>query len=496
MWHSLKSSLLQLAVAWAFGLFTLAPTAAFAQLPTTNQPWAYVLVNDSSLIDDCPICARPTIVEPMRGTFQLRRLEENPLRARYALEDIHFAAGNRPYRVTGGGTFEIGGEVAVTLQMSLQLQIDDGSTNKACYFTNSTTTVDRPWPMMDVTLVQTNGTFTQTFTLRLAAAPVREIWFSTVAGFTPSAPLPPFNYVESGDLISSSGRVVKRNADLFTSVGAFPPVPNLGLDAVDILPGGEIAFSLGSGIYSTTLGQLQNGDLLSTRGRIIRRNQDLLAAFMTEPATNNVGLDAVQVLDTGEILFSIPTNVFSSQLGVALHRGDLLSSTGTILRTNQQLLARFHPASPTNDYGLDALYLWPSGEIWFSTETGFQDTALGPVLAGDLLSDQGYLVFRNLELLNAFAPIEDPVDFGLDALYVVTDATPPAPQPLLKIKPGSSTGSASLSWQGQGRVFQIERATAVTGPFQPLSSILPDLFFDDLGALTNHAQSYYRLRQW
>jgi hypothetical protein len=288
--------------------------------------------------------------------------------------------------------------------------------------------------------------------------------------------------------------VVKRNADLFTSVGAFPPVPNLGLDAVDILPGGEIAFSLGSGIYSTTLGQLQNGDLLSTRGRIIRRNQDLLAAFVPG-TTNDLGLDAVHVLDTGEILFSISTNVLSSHLQATLHRGDLLSSAGTFVRSNQQLLARFHPASPANDYGLDAFYFWPSGEIWFSTETGFQDTALGAVLAGDLLSDQGYIVFRNLELLNAFAPVEDPMDFGLDALYIVTDATPPALDPLT-INAGRSAGSARLTWQGSGRVFQIERADAVTGPFQPLSPILPDLFFDDLGSLTNGAQSYYRLRKW
>jgi len=60
----------------------------------------------------------------------------------------------------------------------------------------------------------------------------------------------------------------------------------------------------------------------------------------------------------------------------------------------------------------------------------------------------------------------------------------------------NSTGSAVLAWQGEGRVFQVERAADVSGPFQPLSSILPDLSFDDLGTLTNRAQSYYRLRQW
>jgi hypothetical protein len=380
--------------------------------------------------------------------------------------------------------------------MSLELRIYDGFTNKACYFTNSTATLERLLPMMDVTVVQTNGTPGQTFTLRLAAAPVREIWFSTVAGFTSTAGQAPLNYVEGGDLISNSGRVVKRNADLFTSVGAFPPVPDLGLDAVDILPGGEIAFSLGSGITSNTLGPLQNGDLLSTRGRILHRNQDLLAPFVIQPPAPDVGLDAVHFLDTGEILFSIQSNIFSEQLGVALGRGDLLSSQGTIVRDHKQLLANFHPAITTNDYGLDALYVWPSGETWFSTEDDFQDQALGPISGGDLLSDQGYIVFRNPDLLGAFAPTNAPSDLGLDALYVITDAIPPEPPPLLNIQATNSTSSAGLTWQGQGRVFQVERAADVSGRFQPLSPILPDLFFDDPGTLTNRAQSYYRLHQW
>jgi hypothetical protein len=165
--------------------------AVCAQATTTNRPWAYLLLHDSYLLDDCPICDRLSIPVPMRGTFNLRLIDENPVSSRYALEDIQFIAGDRPYRVTGSGTFEIAGEVAVTLQMSLQVQIDDGFTNQVGYLTNATVTVDRPWPMIDITLGQTNGTPTQVFTLRLAAAPVRDLWFSTVGGFTPAADKPP-----------------------------------------------------------------------------------------------------------------------------------------------------------------------------------------------------------------------------------------------------------------------------------------------------------------
>src|SRR5580765_1672082 len=168
-------------------LFGLGRAAAFAQAPTANQPWAYLLLHDSYLLDDCPVCDRISIPVPMRGTFSVRLLGETPISSRYALEDVNFTAGDRPYLVKGGGTFEISGEIAVTVRMSLELQIDDGFTNKVCYFTNSTATLERLLPMLDVTVVQTNGTPGQTFILRLAAAPVREIWFSTVAGFTSTA---------------------------------------------------------------------------------------------------------------------------------------------------------------------------------------------------------------------------------------------------------------------------------------------------------------------
>lgn len=285
--------------------------------------------------------------------------------------------------------------------------------------------------MIHISLEQTNGTFIQVFQLDLAAAPVREIWFSTVSGFTSGYyGQPPTNHVSAGDLISVSGRIVKRNHELIGRLGIMPIAPDIGLDAVDVLPSGEIALSVEEDIFSETLGPLQHGDLLSSQGRILHSNQDLLARFVPQPPAPDVGLDAVQVLDHGEVLFSIETNIFSERLGVTLRRGDLLSNTGQVLRTNQQLLVRFHPSNPAKDYGLEALYVWPHGEIWFSTEEGFQDQMLGPILPGDLMSDLGHVVFRNLELLNAFAPVEDLADFGLDALFIVTDAATPAAPPL------------------------------------------------------------------
>jgi len=475
---------------------------ASAQIPSNGQIWKYVLLEGSYLTDDCPVCGRPTILQPMRGSFDLLALDNNPLFSRYELRNISFSAGSKTtieYRVTGGGIYRIGGEVAVLQDLTLQVSIDNGFTNKPCFFTNQLDSIGRPWPMIETSVDQTNGTLTQVYHLNLVAAPMREIWFSTVSGFT-SANLPqPNNRGGRGDLLSSSGRIVKSNPLLLGRLG-FMPMPgpvDLNIDALDVGPGGEIFFSLDTDMFSETLGQIRNGDLVSNRGRIVHRNSELTQAFGLDLATGDVGLDSIVIKDDGEILFSLAKDTFSPKLGTTLGHGDLLSAQGRILKTNQQLLSRFHPMIESHDYGLDALYVWPSGEIWFSTEEGFQDQVLNMVTAGDLLSDQGAIVYRNLELLAAFAPLEDLADFGLDALFVVTDATPPSLAPTISaITIDRGTGNLSVQWNGPGRVFQMERADEVVRPYSPAGPIVPDLTFMDAGVVTNHARSFYRLQQW
>ena len=475
----------------AFGLGLMSCGAA----TITNGPVAaYILLEGSYLTDDCPVCGRPTILQPMRGTFELVLQEENPLFSRYLVRNVSFQAGipgGIYYKVKGEGSYQIGGEVAIQQQMTLQADINNGYTNKLCYFTNTIEAIERRWPMIQISLVQTNGTFTQVYQLDLVAAPVREIWFSTTSAFTSGKWQTPTNHVSGGDLISSVGRVVKRNFDLTRNLGLMPLPVDVGLDAVDVIAGGEIVFSLSQDVFSETLGFLHHGDLLSDRGKVVRRNQQLMSAF-APASTNDLGLDAVQMMGDGQILFSITTNVISANTGMTLSRGDILSDRGQVFRTHQQLLARFHPSQTNTDFGLDALYVWPGGEIWFSTEEGFQDAFLGPILPGDLLSDGGYRVFGNLELVSAFAPVEDASNFGLDALFIVTDFTPPAPAPrLLGIDPHLG---GPVSWEGQGKVFQLERASALAGPFIPISPIISDSTFTDI--LPTQPQFFYRLRQW
>jgi hypothetical protein len=467
---------------------TLAPARRVEAQPFTNA--LYTLLEGSTITDDCLICGRPTIVRALRGTFELALLEENFLFTRYRLTNIAWQAeGDAPfsYDVAGTGEYRFGGEVALVQNMTLDVQINGQKRN----FTNDLPFVSRNFPLIDVSLTETQNTVFQFFSLRLVAAPVREIWFSTTGGFTSA-----LNNVRGGpgDLLSASGRIVKSSSSLIAALGIPAGDPGPGIDAVDIGPGGEVLFSFDQNQVSPILGPIQHGDLVSSRGRLVQRNQTLTAAFGIMPSVPDVGLDAVHVKDDGEVLFSIRSNIFSERLGVTLQRGDLLSSRGTIVARNAQLLSRFRPTT-SKDFGLDALYVWPNGEVWFSTEEGFEDQELGPVGAGDLLSDQGLIVFRNLELMSAFAPLEDVSSFGLDALYIVTDITPPAPPPrFTRIDRGPR--SISLQWEGAGKVFQILKATQVNGPFTPLSGILPDQLFIDLDVGTEAGTGFYRLREW
>ena len=468
----------------------------FAQDPTpTRQRVSYTLLEGSYFVDDCLICGRPTIQQPLRGTFDLVLVQYTPPYIRYAIQNLDFATEG-PWlqrHLTGQGTYVRFEEFARLQDMTLAVKVTDQYTNRPAYFTNQTPVATEPFPLIQANLMETNGTLLQTFSLQLFAAPVREIWFSTLRSFTSTNRNTPTNKISGGDLLSTRGRVVKRNIDLVDRLGVMPIVPDLGLDALDVTARGEILFSIPADVFSETLGWIQHGDLLSNRGAIVRRNQDLLAAF--KPASSaDAGLDAVQVMPDGEILFSIQTNVVISS-NLTLGRGDILSDRGRVFMTQRQLLANFQLAVTNHDFGLDALHILPGGEIWFSVEEPFTDQRLGPIQAGDLLSNKGYIVLRNRSLLAAFAPADLTQDYGLDALFVVADTQLPKPCPRI-VKQTISGNRIHLEWDGEGNVFQVEHASALAGPWLPCTEILTDLSCDADCDTTASSAQFYRLRQW
>jgi hypothetical protein len=475
----------------------LAWVSALTQAPAqVTSCVAYTLLEGSYFVDDCLICGRPTIQLPMRGTFDLVLEQNTAPYTRYAIRNLDLTAGigtSLEKRITGDGTYTRFEEFAILQDLTLATQVKDSWTNRAAYFTNNTRIVQQPFPLIQADLTEINGTLLQTFSMHLLAAPVREIWFSTAKGFLSTNRSAPTNQISAGDLLSTRGRVVKRNSELVGPLGVMPIAPDLGLDAVQVTRRGEILFSIPVDVFSESVGPIQHGDLLSNRGVIVKRNQGLLAAF--HPASSaDAGLDAVQLMPDGQILFSIQSNVVISST-LTLSRGDILSDRGTVFMPHEQLLAAFQPAVTNRDFGLDAFCILPGGEIWFSVEEGFVDNRLGQIQAGDLLSSFGYRVFSNAALVAAFAPAIPSQDYGLDALFVVTDMRPATPPPRI-VRNSRSGGSLHLEWDGEGDFFQMETAPSLAGPWTPCTEVVPDLSCDIPCDASAAANAFYRLRQW
>jgi hypothetical protein len=403
------------------------PSVAAADTTAAPGLITYKVVEGSYLVDDCR-CGRPAIMIPVQGTFTLVPGSVDPLFEHFVVRGLRLSGGvaGIPYQVTGTGTYRRGGEVAIVEEMTLVVTIGDrvGVTLASGLAAPQTTA---PW--LEIDLVETPGDRIQFYALHLVATPWPEVWFSTGRPFTPLAS--PGEPVSPGDLLSNRGRIVRRNIDLVGRLGVMPSVPDLGLDAVALpatvattdaaVP--EVWFSLPEGVFSETLGPLGAGDVLSDRGAVVRRHDEVLKRFCLQPPVPDLGLDTLALSEDGAILFSTNAGFFSECLGRAISHGDLLAEDGTVVRRGLDLLAKFHvQASISEEVGLDAVHVWPHGEAWFSVVTPFIEERFGLVGDGDLLSDTGRVVARNVELVSAFAPLEFSAGFGLDALHVPPQA--------------------------------------------------------------------------
>jgi hypothetical protein len=176
---------------------------------------------------------------------------------------------------------------------------------------------------------------------------LREIWFSTLTGFHSGVAPQGSNYVSPGDLISSAGRVVKRNHELTARLWRHARGPRSRPRRRGHSAGGEIIFSIEYDIFSESLGSLHDGDILSAKGRIVRSYASLIGAFSPQPPVADQGLDAVQLVratefaSAKEFLFSIEQDFFSEKLGRFIRRGDLLSSLGQVVKTTQNCSLAF-----------------------------------------------------------------------------------------------------------------------------------------------------------
>lgn len=200
-------------------------------------------------------------------------------------------------------------------------------------------------------------------------------------------------YVSDGDMLSPSGQVCMRNAQLLAAWFATAPGPDLGLDALDILNinGPVIAFSTE---VDDPLGRFTAGDLLFTPGYVIPN----IALVYPFNITWDIGLDGVQLIGNIDSILSFVNDLANAP------RDALVKNPGLL----QDLLKRYNV------------------DIWFTVEgTAFIGREGAQVLDGDLLSvANGTIVFSQAALLPPDVPAGLPqrgVDFGLDAVVTPRD---------------------------------------------------------------------------
>src|SRR5687767_7296112 len=135
----------RLFLAWLILVISVSETSAQKASP---PGLAYRLLEGSTLVDDCLICGRPSLVFPLRGTFTLVRTNSTPVGAQYALRDIDFYTGvrsNAQRLISGQGHYESQGHFVVQQDMVLDVLLN----NVQHRFTNEDRVVIRQPPTIE-----------------------------------------------------------------------------------------------------------------------------------------------------------------------------------------------------------------------------------------------------------------------------------------------------------------------------------------------------------
>lgn len=467
--------------------------------PVGSEVWRYQLLGPSTYLNECPPCGRPSILQPLRGHFDLSLKSSNPLFTQFQLTDIRLNVGGESpqgIQLIGTGDWTVGGEVALTQSLKLHLVITGPGLQETVDFESATQPFRPDRLPLQLDVVEVKPSPFRVLHLSIDAQPLRALWFSTAHSFTAAWPGPKPTPIRASEVLDSGGRVVVSQASLANALGLAQPPPETpwNLDAFTLVPGKFPWVSFASTLQSPAVGTVHPGDVVDIHGTRVAEYAFYGGIIGPEPPTPDLGLDALQVLEDGSQLFSTAQATFSERLGITVGTGDIVATTGKRWRDNRSLLRAFRPLKPEIDYGLDAFHVWPDGEIWFSTENDVELEGFQRLSNGDVLSDTGRVIYRNLELVQPFSPLEDVANFGLDALEIVTDVGSPSTAPNVEsISAGGDRDAVVLQWTGAGRAYQIEQAPAVEGPFTPVSGILPGYRYQVEGL---RAAGYFRIRQW
>jgi len=137
-------------LAAAFVALLCAPRLCVAATGDSG-PVAYIFKNSSSYVEvGCQgPCACPLVFHPIGGSFQLAHTHSDPMFDYYDVLEFRAVldAGSGPIQVTGSGTYRIGGEFALTQQMTLDLAIGQKPPER---FDSGVVPIQAAFPNIDV----------------------------------------------------------------------------------------------------------------------------------------------------------------------------------------------------------------------------------------------------------------------------------------------------------------------------------------------------------
>ncbi len=154
-------------------LLGLAPGLVRGQTVTDLPPSQIYRLTDKSLYQDgCfPPCLCPIMVSSaITGTFRLSRASQDPLFTYYAVGDVNLIVplGGGEIRITGTGTYKIGGEFALVHQLQLELKVGDRDIQK---YDSGLVVGGGDFPAINLTVAM-NGMICRDTAITFAAVPV------------------------------------------------------------------------------------------------------------------------------------------------------------------------------------------------------------------------------------------------------------------------------------------------------------------------------------
>lgn len=254
--------------------------------------------------------------------------------------------------------------------------------------------------------------------------------------------------------------------------------PNIAADVASAGDNGQhLSYPAGAGVFSTTLG---------TRPGTSYNGGNYLRDIVFVPAGATVDLPNLDLRGNNLSITNgdaTPLVADSTDFGQVAIGGAYVEHTFTMANTG---------AAPLNFTGVPKVAL--SGTQTNDFLVTLQPTS--PVAPGN--STSFVLRFAPTQTGSRSATVtiqndsdQNPYTFAITGVGLAAVAR----LQIVQIKADATTGDLTVTWQGPGQLFQLEKAPDVTGPFTAVGPQQSALSYKDAGALKANARGFYRVRQ-